>query len=275
MHMFGGWSGAVHAREWLVVQKRIQQAEQMRIFDPCNDSAQLGEHLQRIALGGRKKIGEIHLRIENPRHLVDGELRPVLENLEAVPLTLMKSSRSKVSITSATLSHILASISPVRSPSSRDRVRVARFLLPDIFDVNQEDRREHLVGLQVADVRRFHLFLRGAGGRRSRCREPEPSTAAACVSPCWQPLSWSRFRALTARIGPGGIFARRRSGVDPIRLDLQKRLLAKLGEIFAQRAFHARLEQLSSDSRFPLPPVRLGRLSGVLPLAGSGTRWAS
>ncbi len=44
------------------------------------------------------------------------------------------------------------------------KVRLSRFFLPHIFDMDQESGRDHLIRLQIADIGRFHELLRGAGG---------------------------------------------------------------------------------------------------------------
>lgn len=82
VHMLGRGRGAIQTRERLVIQKRVQQGAQVWIRHSGDDTAQLGEHLQWVTLGHGEVVGKIDVGIENPGHLVDGELRPVLEDLQ-------------------------------------------------------------------------------------------------------------------------------------------------------------------------------------------------
>ena len=80
------------------------------------------------------------------------------------PLTRTKSSRSKASITSATLSHILASSSPVRSASSNERYSSPLFFCRISLEWTRKAGGDQLVRFEFVDVRRFHCLMGGMGG---------------------------------------------------------------------------------------------------------------
>ena len=82
VNLLGGRRHPVAAGDFRIVQHRLQQALEMRIAHAGDDAAQFAPHLLGIALRRREVIGELDFAFVHPPHLVDGQLRPVVEDLD-------------------------------------------------------------------------------------------------------------------------------------------------------------------------------------------------
>src|ERR1700733_5048639 len=99
----------------------------MRILKRHDEVGQGLPELVNISSGLGKIVGEFDFRFAQPAQLVDGELEAILVLIDQT-LILRKSSCSKALSTSSTLSHILASSCPLRSPRVRARYGSPVFL---------------------------------------------------------------------------------------------------------------------------------------------------
>src|SRR5262245_7586142 len=64
-----------------VVKNAAHERTKMRVADSLNGSAQLHPHLLGISLRGWKVVGEIYLRIVDPLHLMNRQLRTIMKYL--------------------------------------------------------------------------------------------------------------------------------------------------------------------------------------------------
>ena len=96
--------------------------------------------------GSRKKIGEIHVRIQHARHLVDRHLQPVLEDLQQAfhldEIVALEGVHHFDDVVPHLGVHLAGAVA-----EQQGKIRFARFLLPNVFDVNEESGGENLVRL--------------------------------------------------------------------------------------------------------------------------------
>lgn len=82
MNLFGGWGAAVSGGDVRVGQHRFKERPQVRMRKPGDYATQFCPHLLGVALRGRKIVGEFDLAIVHAPHLVNCELRAIVEDLD-------------------------------------------------------------------------------------------------------------------------------------------------------------------------------------------------
>src|SRR5208283_134526 len=115
MQGLGGGSIAISRGNLRIGHESLHQGLQIRVPERSDEIDQRLPEFIDIPSRLGKVIGEFDLRFGQLAQLVDSELETVFVLLTS-PLTLRKSSCSKALSTSSTLSHILASRCPLRSP---------------------------------------------------------------------------------------------------------------------------------------------------------------
>ena len=131
----------------------------MRVLEPGDNGPQLGKHFVSVAFRGGKIVPQVDFRIVLPHHLVNGELRPVLENLEqAFDLDEIVAVEG-VHDLGDVVPHLRVKIAGAVA-EQEGKIRLSRFLLTDVLGLHQESRGHQLVRLEVPYVERLHSLLR-------------------------------------------------------------------------------------------------------------------
>ena len=103
-----------------------------------------------ISSGSRVEAGKKSAKstsaVQHARHLVDGDLQPVLEDLQqAFDLDEIVAFEG-VHHLDDVVPHLGVHFAGAVAEQQR-KIRLARFFLPNVFDVNEESGGENLVGL--------------------------------------------------------------------------------------------------------------------------------
>ena len=155
MNLLGGGRAAVPHGDLFVVEHGVEQALRCGSAMPATKPRSSRPHLAGVALGGREVVGELHLALVHAPHLVHGELRAVLVDLDqALHLDEIVAVEG-VHHLGHVVPHLGVHLAGAVAEAERE-VKLAALLLADLLGPHQEAGGDHPVGLEFVDKGRFH-----------------------------------------------------------------------------------------------------------------------
>jgi len=227
----------------------------VRIGNAVDDGPQLGQHLFEISPGNRKKVPRIYFRLGDALHLVDGKLRAVLIDAEQAAYPDKVVALKRLDDACDVVPHILASTSPVRSPSNSDKYISPFLLLANFLGFHQKSSCHYLARLEFVDVGRFHRADEGSQSEESFAAKPPVFVNRQRQHP-QEPLAadlaghlllGDGFGLELGRVAPSCGPCRGRRRCHEALADFQERLLAKPGEIGSNGRLEFGLGELLHD----------------------------
>ena len=153
----GGGCDFIALGDSRIVQKRVKQGADVVVRKACDGGAQFEPHLFGIARGGGEKVAEFHLAVFHRADLVDGELGPVVVDLEqAFDLDEIVTIEGIHDFGDVVPHFGVELAGAIRQQEGE--IGLAGALLPDLLRLNEKESGRDFVRFQVPCEGRFHLL---------------------------------------------------------------------------------------------------------------------